>query len=691
MRIKGPFIYAGLSLFLICILLSTSFYWNRKIDSDIVYHGKVLAPYVWELDFDGVYKYLTLAANSYSYSRVQFYDSGTEQMQADILGPQADKVDSFFISLKLLRSTQKHVDIFYEGQIIGSLNVFSYNRYVYWQLYIVLLFILIYFISYLFMNLSRARKFLEQRVRVRTAELEDEINNRMKTEEKLKLTLDSIGDGVISTDREGRIDRMNPVAQELIGISMKEAFGHDLGEILHIKEESSDLDMKDTFQEIIETGGLSLRKGTYRTLVSRTGEEYSIIESGTPIRSREGDNIGIVLVFRDMTGELRLQKQLEHSQRMDAVGHLAGGIAHDFNNMLGGIMGASELLGSYIKDNEKAGRMNKIIHEATERAAELTNQLLTFSRKKTMSGSNLDLHKVISDTASLLERTIDKRIKIYLDLKAAQSLINGDYSMLQNALINLGINASHAIAGEGLLSCITENVYFDEDHCRLSAFELDPGQYIQLIVEDNGKGMPENVKNHIFEPFFTTRTQEKGTGLGLSTVYGTITQHRGEIKVYSEEGQGTAFHLFFPLSSGNVDTEVTDIGEIPKGSGTILVVDDVEAMRITAGEFLKEAGYDILTAEDGIEALQVFSRESDRIDLVILDMIMPRMNGKECFLELQKISPQVPIILSSGFKNAEDYQFLKTEGLDGSINKPYRKAELIKLVYQILKDNNHQV
>ena len=675
-------IYLGLVLSLAFSLIAVGRFSDKRINEDLAYHGKALSSYAWELDYRGVEQYLTLAVDSNSYGGARFFDFSTNLIQSDVKGKNPGRLDSLLIDLGILRATEKEIELYHENELIGILKIDSYNRYIYLQFYVCLVYILFFFIAYLIMNLARARAFLEERVRLRTADLQKEIDNRLKTEKNLRLTLDSIGDGVISTDRNGRITALNPVAQQLTGFSFPEARGRELIEILDVRNEGNE--KGNPFRDILELGKLDLEKGRYRILVSRQGEQYRIAESGAPILSEKGDLIGTVLVFRDMTGEYVLQKQLEHSQRMDAVGQLAGGIAHDFNNMLGGIMGSSELLDSYIEDNEKAREMNQLIHETTERAADLTRQLLTFSRKNTMKNTRMDLHDVMSATAALLERTIDRRIGIKLNPEADQSVINGDASMIQNALINLGINASHAISGEGHLDISTRNTVLDREYCRMSPFGIEPGPYVELIVEDDGLGMPEHVRSHIFEPFFTTKSQGEGTGLGLATVYGTVNQHRGEIRVYSEEGKGTAFYLAFPLIEGAVQ----DIGEknqaVPAGSETILVVDDIDIMRITVRGYLEEAGYTVITAEDGYEAVELFSRDPNKFDLVIVDMIMPRMSGKECFLELRKISSRIPVILSSGYVSAEDYRTMKLQGLNGSISKPFRGEELTRLVYDVL-------
>ena len=681
-------IYLVLSALLVFIQLFIAHYSNRRINEEIAYHGKALSSYAWELDYQGVKQYMSLAVNSYAYGRARFYDMSTNRIQGDVSGKEPNRIDSFLMELGVLRSTEKEVELFHGNELIGILTIESYNRYIYWQFYLFLVYILVFFITSLIMNLARARQLLEERVKLRTADLEEEVNSRLKAEENLRMTLDSIGEGVISTDRDGIITGINPVARQMINISFKEGIGSLLEDVLDIRNDEMGSTRENPFRDILERGSLNHVKGHPRTLVSRTGEKYQIVESGTPIRSQKGELMGIVLVIRDMTGEFKLQKQLEHSQRMDAVGQLAGGIAHDFNNMLGGILGSSELLESYIGDNDMAVQMNRLIHETTERAAELTRQLLAFSRKGGIEHTPVDLHEVIAATASLLERTIDRRVEIHMDLKAEHSEIFGDSSMIQNVIINLGINASHAIEGSGNLSLSTRNTEFDEDYCRSSPFEIEPGAYLELAVEDDGSGMSEEVKNHIFEPFFTTKAQGKGTGLGLAMVYGTVKQHQGEIRVYSEVGRGTSFILSFPLLEINRQSKTADEVNPPPGTETILVVDDIDIMRLTARGYLEEAGYTVITAEDGYEAIDIFSRDPSGIDLVIVDMIMPRMSGKECFFELRKISPRIPVILSSGFVNNDDFRIMKLQGLSGSISKPYRGRELVKLVYSVLHREN---
>lgn len=379
----------------------------------------------------------------------------------------------------------------------------------------------------------------------------------------------------------------------------------------------------------------------------------------------------------------RLLEQLNQAQKMEAIGQLAGGIAHDFNNMLGGILGAGQMLGSYLPDHPKAKKFHTMILQSATRAADLTGKLLTFSRTSSKASTPVDIHAIIQETATLLQNTLDRRIKIELELKAGRSSIVGDPSQLQSVFLNLGINASQAMPQGGTLSFITQEVQIDEVVCVSSPFEIQPGPFLEIDVRDTGCGIaPENL-NRIFEPFFTTKEIGKGTGLGLAAVYGTVKQHGGLITVYSELQSGTCFQMLLPQNAHIQDSPVV-ADELIRGQGTILVVDDEEVMRITAKAILKDLGYSVLLAENGEEALAVFKEKGDAIDLVILDMIMPVMNGKDCFFALQQLNPDVCVMLSSGFTREEDLESMKKCGLKGFIHKPYLSGALSQSVHTAL-------
>lgn len=382
----------------------------------------------------------------------------------------------------------------------------------------------------------------------------------------------------------------------------------------------------------------------------------------------------------------KLQKQLNQSQKMDAIGQLAGGIAHDFNNMLGGILSAGELLAKYLPDDPKAERYHRIIVQSAGRAADLTRNLLTFSRSSNTAFVVVDVHTIISETITILKNTIDRRITVESDLTADQSSVMGDPSQLQSALLNLGINASQAMPDGGELSFTSRLLDVDDLTCRTSTFDLKPGSYLAVEARDSGCGIESQHWDKIFEPFFTTKEQGQGTGLGLAAVYGTVKQHRGSISVYSEPDVGTTFQILLPLfADGRTIAPVSQ--ELIRGTGTILLVDDEEVMRITADAILEELGYRVLTADNGEEAVAIYEERRDDIDLVVLDMIMPVMNGKDCFVRLQQLEPNVRVILSSGFTKEEDLDDMKKRGLKGFIRKPYLSGPLSRAVHDALQSD----
>jgi len=385
----------------------------------------------------------------------------------------------------------------------------------------------------------------------------------------------------------------------------------------------------------------------------------------------------------DITDMRKMQNQLNHAQKMDAIGQLAGGIAHDFNNMLGGIIGATELLQMNADDPQKRDNYIRLIKSTAERASELTAKLLAFSRKNEIELEPVDIHKIIEETSLLLYRTINRNINIKLNLDAESFILKGDISQLMNIFLNLGINAGHAMPYGGDLLFSTRNAELDEIYCKLNFPDIVPGSYIVVDVQDTGEGIPPESIEKIFEPFFTTKDKSKGTGLGLSAVYGSIKQHNGAITVYSEPGRGTIFHLFLPLPDRK-PVPAARQEKIVSGKGLVLVVDDEEIMRVTAGEILQYLGYDVLEAVNGKDGIEIFRKEHDRIDIVLLDMIMPVMNGHECFSEMKKIDPNVKVIISSGFLREEILDEMKSIGLNAFIRKPYITAELSELLAKIL-------
>jgi signal transduction histidine kinase/CheY-like chemotaxis protein len=380
----------------------------------------------------------------------------------------------------------------------------------------------------------------------------------------------------------------------------------------------------------------------------------------------------------------RLQEQLHHSQKMDTIGKLAGGVAHDFNNMLSGIVGATELLQLGGNSNEEIATYLDLIMTACGKASDLTSKLLTFARKARITFAPINLEHLLKDTIALLTRTIDKRIAISFENFAALTTAIGDATMLENLLLNMGVNASHAMPNGGTLKFTLRARELEEEYCAVCPFDITPGTFLEIEVRDSGCGMSVEVQKRIFEPFFTTKEQGKGTGLGLAAAYGTIQDHHGAINVYSEVNVGTVFHVYLPLSKG-VAVPLKKKTDAIRGTGVILLVDDEDVVRLTAKRILESLGYEVRTASDGVEAVQLYEKSHNEIDLVILDMIMPRMNGTETFHRMRGIDSGAQIVISSGFSKENDLDVLRECGLAGYIWKPFSRAELSQTVADVLR------
>lgn len=502
-------------------------------------------------------------------------------------------------------------------------------------------------------------------------------------EENLRVTLDSIGDGVITTDNKYKITSINPVALKLTGWSLDEALGKDLARVYNIFFEGKKSE-EENFKRILFNEGSRISEPV--TLISRDKEHFTIRDSGSIIKNSKDEAIGIVIVFCDITQERALQSKLHHKNKMDAIGQLAGGVAHDFNNLLGGIISSAELIEIAVEDS--GADVNKyidVIIQSSTRAADLISKLLAFGRKGRIISKNIDIHAIINETASLLCCTIDKKIEVKLNLEAKKSIVFADSSGLQNAFLNLGINASNAMPAGGQFIFETKSIELDEDYCKTSSFEISPGQYIKIGFRDTGSGIPKENISKIFEPFFTTKKAGKGTGLGLAAVYGTVLDHNGAIEVYSETGVGTVFYIY--LKCVNEIPQELNINEkivLHKGSGLILLVDDEEFIRLIGSSLLKKMGYSVILAENGFQAVEIFKERHEEIDLVVVDMVMPEMNGEETFYKLKELDKDIKIVISSGFSKQQSISRLMKDGLSGFISKPFRIADFSRLIKSLL-------
>lgn len=386
----------------------------------------------------------------------------------------------------------------------------------------------------------------------------------------------------------------------------------------------------------------------------------------------------------DITERKRLSEQLAQAQKMEAIGQLAGGVAHDFNNSLAGIIGAAEVLRYEAGAVEKRENLLDLIILAAERAGKLTQKLLAFSRKAPKASSPVDVLAIVKDVTEILARTLDRNIQIRVDAQAANTWVVGDDALLQNAFLNLGINAGHAMPAGGALGFKLMTRTLDGAFCDAVPFDLAPGDFLEIEVRDTGTGMSPEVRDRIFEPFFTTKEQGKGTGLGLSAVYGSVQDHHGAITVDSEPGRGTTFHIYLPLASRDqVTPAATALPE--EGTGTLLFIDDDDLLRVTGRAMLERLGYTVFTAEDGRAGIELFRARKGQIDLILLDMIMPAMGGREALARIRDLDPDIPVVMCSGFSKGDDLANLGEYALAGFLHKPFRGVELAQVVARALR------
>ena len=495
--------------------------------------------------------------------------------------------------------------------------------------------------------------------------------------ENLMITLNSIADGVIATDAEGHVVSINPVAEKMTGCISREAIGLKLGVILNLINPDGEHQPVDEIMRLAMQDGELTGLAHQLSLQARDGTLRDVSLNWSPIRKEKGRYAGLVLVLRDVTEENRLTHRLNETQRMESIGRLAGGVAHDFNNLLAGIIGYSELLNISLTEHHEGRTYLKGIFEASERARDLVQQLLAFSRRSARDTKPLDLHIVIGQFTSLLQHTLDRRIAITQHLNATSTAVLGDRTQLQNALLNLGVNARDAMPSGGTLTITTRNITLGSNECERYSYPIRPGGYIEVSVVDTGVGMDRETLNHIFEPFFTTKGKMGGTGLGLAAVYGTVKDHGGYIDVSSKPGHGTSFTIGIPTTSETVTGDhAAAQASSESGSGCILIVDDEDIVLKTVDEILRSLGYKTKIATNGREAMAVYTEHHAAINLVILDMIMPELSGEETFRELKKINPQIRAIISSGYMQDHRMDALVELGVLGIMQKPFRKNEL---------------
>lgn len=497
--------------------------------------------------------------------------------------------------------------------------------------------------------------------------------------EKYRTFFESSRYCVFITSIDGRWIDANDATVKLFGYETKDELLN-----INVKEVYENVEDRKRYAQLIDQQGFV--KDFPINIRRKNGSIINVLVTSTAIKDKSGTMTGFQGVIYDITERKQMEERLRRSEKMEAIGQLAGGIAHDFNNQLTGIIGYADLIREEVQDNEMLCRYSDNILRTVKRASDLTAQLLAFARKGKYLSVSIDIHSIITEVVSLLSHSIDKKIKVKQNLHAKPPVTIGDPTQIQNALLNLAINASDAMPDGGELIFATETLTLEQDYCRNNNYEIVPGPYLQVCVSDTGVGMDIKTQEHIFEPFFTTKAVGKGTGMGLSAVYGTVRSHRGAISVYSELGYGTTFKIYLPLHEAEEKTDLQNITIMPvKGGARVLLVDDEDVVLEIVAEMLRSLDCKVVTCKDGDEAVKYYKKSWKHIDLVILDMVMPKMDGRETFLAMREINPDVKVILSSGYSiNGKAHELLD-EGVMAFIQKPYRRAILSQRIAEILQ------
>jgi len=505
---------------------------------------------------------------------------------------------------------------------------------------------------------------------------EQALQNKEKQQRQI---LDSMVDGIVSVDESGAVVSVNRAAEKMFACSSKDIggkFSDFIADPSRVEfeaffNECCSGDKVDVHSLNIEIQGLKRDQSTF---------PLRLYVSELP-KPNENERY-FIFSCHDLTDIKQQEEQLRRAQKMDALGKLTGGIAHDYNNMLGIILGYSELLGNSLKGQPKLAKYVQEIYRASERGGKLTKKLLAFSREKKAEATEFDLNAALRNEQNMLEKTLTARIELIFDLEDKLWPVYLDGSDLEDAIINLSINAQHAMEGQGLLTIQTRNIVADK--YLSDKLQLPQGDYAQMNFTDNGCGMNQEILSKIFDPFYSTKG-DFGTGLGLSQVYGFVERSKGAIKVYSEVGEGTQFNLYFPryVSDGIREEGSNTLGHgEPHGSETILMVDDEPALLEVTSEILSDKGYTVFRANSAHEALEIL--EKTPVDLLLSDVIMPEMDGYELVNIVQKKYPGIKIQLASGFSDNRNASLLDETLRKGMINKPYKGGVLLTRIREVL-------
>jgi PAS domain S-box-containing protein len=523
------------------------------------------------------------------------------------------------------------------------------------------------------------------------------INKKLEwSESRYRRLVENSPDIIYALDEAGNFTYISNAAERLLCVDRQDLISKHYSTIIH----KDDQEKAKWFFNERRTGDRSAAGVELRLIAAEECGEPKAYEvqhltielksTGIYDRDTKDDSknfLGTYGIARDISDRKRLETQLRHAQKMEAVGTLAGGIAHDFNNLLMGIQGYTSLM--LLKTDPEHPHFDKLnnIEQLVQNGADLTKQLLGFARDGKYNVKSTNMNEISRDTIRMFWRT-KKEISICEEYEEGIWTVEVDQGQLQQVLLNIFVNAGHAMPGGGNLTLVTKNVILSAHEAKV--FGLPPARYVRISISDTGVGIDEGTQQRIFEPFFTTKELGHGTGLGLASAYGIIRNHQGAIDVDSRVGEGTTFHIYLPASEKVRKIEKKFFERHHNGPETVLLVDDEDVILEVGSQILRELGYTVLTAGSGKEALEIYSANRDKIDVVVLDMIMPGMGGGEIYDRIKALKLDVKVLLSSGYSIMGEASAILKRGCQGFIQKPFTMKSFAEKLREILdgKDNS---
>lgn len=487
-----------------------------------------------------------------------------------------------------------------------------------------------------------------------------------------------------SVDKRGIVVSCNDTECQLLGKQKHDIVGHRL---LNLYPESDHERVARNLQRIFYFG--HALRGVEEQILRADGTPIDVSLNTSLVYDADGKPVIARMVLRDITIKKKMDEKIQQAQKIDSIGNLTAGIAHNFNNILTAILGSASIMRRKINGDERLLKYVDLIESTSRRGADMTRQLGTFARKNVPHFNPVDLNSVLDQTLRLFEATSPKSIHVKCTLSPEVVIVMGDETQLQQALLNLCLNAKDAMPNGGVLVANCRPIYLDEDHAGHLA-DAKPGEYIMVTIADSGVGIPHDNLNRIFEPMFTTKDPGKGTGLGLSVAYGVIRSHDGYINVNSELDSGTIFTIYFPRATAGAAPRIvaTGGGDLPCGTERILLVEDEISVGEVGADILKELGYSIESAHNGREAIHKLTNTHRQFELVILDMNMPRMGGKATFERIKELFPDLKVIVCSGYSATMIDDGTFAQAIDGFIQKPYELEEIARTIRQTLDQSS---